>query len=89
MTWLTSVQSHEELFHNPLPDNYIEYLRDKMQHFVALALLVLNHLLSERTPLWLVDHLASFCRKTSEFVKIQPDRHDFKGFSAVQGAQIV
>jgi len=33
--------------------------------------------------------LASFCRKTSEFVKIQPDRHDFKGFSAVQGAQIV
>jgi len=58
MTWLTSVQSHEELFHNPLPDNYIEYLRDKMQHFVALALLVLNHLLSERTPLWLVDHLA-------------------------------
>ena len=27
--------------------------------------------------------------KTSEFVKIQPDRHDFKGFSAVQGAQIV
>ena len=33
--------------------------------------------------------LASFCRKTSEFVKIQPDRHGFKGFSAVQGAQIV